>query len=282
LRVAAGEWETWSTRTGLTGHAASGRDSDGVVFAEPYQVDEETRVTVADSLLDQDHRVIAIDRDGNIHEPSNMSASTVAGLPQTTVHFEDLEFEDLKELRFQVRPYKWGDFKDGALEARKTCRSGPQETTTTFIPDIGHVGEKTVLDLKSGTWVKGKKDPNRYTEKGKGDVAWDREKHFGPVLICLRDSKAELWDDGKLVTVKKPWWPAEAPSPPDVPAGMNVYLIEDVPSRWVITTAEGTKYVVEIPSSKPSTAPDFDNGGIEIEYAEFNDVMALHTIVNTQ
>ncbi len=280
IGVAASEWETWSTRTGLTGHAASGRDSDGVAFAEPYQVNEETRVTVADSLLDQDHRVIVIDQAGNIHKPSRMSASCVAGIRQTTVHFRDLKLEDLKELRFQVRPYEWVEFKDVALEPRKTSGSRPQESTSVFLPDIGHAGDKTVLDLKSGTWVKGKKDPNEYIEEGKGDLAWDQEEHFGPVLICLRNSKAELWDDGKLVTVNKPWWPAEAPARPDLPSGMNVYLIEDVPSRWVITTAEGTKYVVEIQSSRPSTGPDFDNGGIEIEYAKLNDVMALHTMVN--
>ena len=64
----------------------------------------------------QDYRVIAVDRKGNIHTSLGHSGMGGSSWMQTTVHFKDLQIDEIKEFQFQTRPYDWVTFKNVSLK----------------------------------------------------------------------------------------------------------------------------------------------------------------------
>jgi len=90
----------------------------GVVFSVPQQTANGTTITVSDSHLEYDSRIIAIDLEDKIYTAStrNRSAATTDNIRQTTVNF-DLELSKVKEFRFQTRPYECVEFKNVSLQS---------------------------------------------------------------------------------------------------------------------------------------------------------------------
>jgi len=111
--VAAGPWETVASSAGK-GVRSADRASGGVVFAEPYEVESQTRITVGDTLADFDCRVIAVDTGGEAHMPSALRGRA-GTMRQTTASFHNLALSDIREFRFQARPFSWVEFSDVCL-----------------------------------------------------------------------------------------------------------------------------------------------------------------------
>ena len=112
--VAAGSWETVASSAGK-GVRSADRASGGVVFAEPYEVESQTRITVSNTLVDFDCRVIAVDTDGEPHMPS-ARRGRAGTMRQTTASFHNLALSDIREFRFQARPFSWVEFKNVSLK----------------------------------------------------------------------------------------------------------------------------------------------------------------------
>ncbi|MFH1743634.1 MAG: M56 family metallopeptidase, partial [bacterium] len=67
--IAAGPWETVVQSERGRGYSSSGRAAGGVTFSEAYDTDGETKITIADDILESNHRVVAIDKSGQTHSP---------------------------------------------------------------------------------------------------------------------------------------------------------------------------------------------------------------------
>jgi beta-lactamase regulating signal transducer with metallopeptidase domain len=115
VRVTAGAWKTIATRTPGGGVSAQGTDNYGITFAGAIEKDGKIIVTASDDLVDMDHRIVAVDKEGKEHVgPQPWSSAGKTRL--TTAEFKDLNLNQVKEFQFRVRPYQQVEFKNVSLK----------------------------------------------------------------------------------------------------------------------------------------------------------------------
>ena len=124
------------------------------------------------------------------------------------------------------------------------------------LPDADTPGAKVVLDLASGELLPAYPDPEQLTmfrDLGKGDLAFDRQ------LICLRGAKASL-----IVRDLRGEHPAPLKILQQIEGVATVYQLDlgHIPREYLITTAEGDDYEVEILSA--------DSNGMQLSYRTYN------------
>jgi hypothetical protein len=61
-------------------------------------------------------RIVAVDLEGHQHLGFRSYESSTA-LARTTARFDELPLAQIKEFQFQVRPYRWAEFRNVSLEA---------------------------------------------------------------------------------------------------------------------------------------------------------------------
>ena len=119
--LATGPWETKGMSTGAA-LTEIGDDAHAIVFTQARALKDKDGValTVTDTYLGFNVRIVAIDRDGKEHGPGDRNQS-VQGAPPFRVH--DLTFslppDQLREVRFQARPYERVELRGVAIEPRK-------------------------------------------------------------------------------------------------------------------------------------------------------------------
>jgi beta-lactamase regulating signal transducer with metallopeptidase domain len=124
LGIAAGEWPTIASGR-HTGFYESG--SDTILIGEPESGgpggipagEKGLHIGVVYNITDRDFRVVAIDKNGRTHLSRYAGSGGTDNLRQTTASFPDLTGDELKEYRFQVRPYEWIEFEDISLQPDK-------------------------------------------------------------------------------------------------------------------------------------------------------------------
>lgn len=71
-------------------------------------------------------RLVAVDSAGRVHEPADEPAmflpAMLGHIVMTSVRFPGLKSSELKELRIQVRPYHWIEFRNIALHPGQRTR----------------------------------------------------------------------------------------------------------------------------------------------------------------
>jgi hypothetical protein len=132
--VVVGPWQVEAT-AGPNGGSATGgavgsyakRRNAGVLFSAAHEIKRGTALTVTHDLADRDTRVVAIDRDGKIHNPLGGEGRMEVGgnlrMRQHEVVF-DLPFGEIKEYQLQSAPWEWAEFKDVSLQPRAVTGSG--------------------------------------------------------------------------------------------------------------------------------------------------------------
>jgi hypothetical protein len=114
-----GAWETLCSEPGTSGSASSSHDREGhtwqVSFSQPTEKAGSAMVTVAHSVKEWETRVVAVDKEGQEHASSGSNSGGEA-FEQQTATFSQLPLEDVSEFRFQVRPYRWVEFRNVSLE----------------------------------------------------------------------------------------------------------------------------------------------------------------------
>jgi beta-lactamase regulating signal transducer with metallopeptidase domain len=119
LGIASGQWRTiaagrhWGVYHNggdsiIVGEPTSG--GPGGVFGEPG-----VHIGVTYNITDRQFRVVAVDKEGNIHLSRRTGSGGTDNLRFTTGSFHNLERDQLEEYRFDVRPYEWVKFKDVSL-----------------------------------------------------------------------------------------------------------------------------------------------------------------------
>ncbi len=116
IGVASGPWKTTSSGISNRDNSFTGFQGGGS-FSNIHEQDGKTILTMADTFTDFDHRVIAIDKSEAIYMPTNMNPTNIGKTRVTTVEFDDLPLENVKEFQFQTRPYEWVKFKNVSLRA---------------------------------------------------------------------------------------------------------------------------------------------------------------------
>ena len=75
-------------------------------------------VSVSHNRGDQDVRLIAIDKEGQVHQRGHQSSSMAGDSFLLTKEFSNLRLGDVKEFQFQTRLYEWVEFKNVTLRPR--------------------------------------------------------------------------------------------------------------------------------------------------------------------
>ena len=116
--VAIGAWNTLSTcdRNGVSGSPPD--LTSGSWFPKPVETaDGSVIANVANSITDQQVRIIAIDATGKEHVKAwGSGISTLKEYRQLTATFRGVSLEQIREFRFQARPYHWVEFRNVSLQ----------------------------------------------------------------------------------------------------------------------------------------------------------------------
>jgi beta-lactamase regulating signal transducer with metallopeptidase domain len=118
LGIASGQWRTIAAGRHWGVYQNSG---DSIIVGEPtsggpggVSGEPGVHIGVTYNITDRQFRVVAVDKEGNIHFSGAGSGGT-DNLRFTTGSFHNLERDQLEEYRFEVRPYEWVEFKDVSL-----------------------------------------------------------------------------------------------------------------------------------------------------------------------
>ena len=112
IKVAATPWKTEVTRPSPGIPEPTART---VSISTPRAVGDETAIVVAEDYLDQDTRLVAIDRDGKRHDNSGGDHLLGKTFRMHDLIFPRLKLETVERFEFQIRPMEMVEFKDVAL-----------------------------------------------------------------------------------------------------------------------------------------------------------------------
>lgn len=124
--VSSDTWQTQAT-CDCKGGSHIGRGDYAFHFSRPFVQDNHTYVIVSDNMKEVPHRVVAIDKDGKMHEAVATGAGSVGNIRQSDFGFKDLPPQSIQEFQFQTRPYQWVAFKNVSL--RRGVRTNVQVET---------------------------------------------------------------------------------------------------------------------------------------------------------
>jgi hypothetical protein len=113
--VSSGKWQTQVT-CNSEGGSSTGRGGYAFAFSRPYLQDNHTYVVVSDNMIEVPHRVVAIDKDGKIHEAVDRDTGSAGNIRQSTFGFKGLPIQNIQEFQFQTRHYQWVTFKNVSLQ----------------------------------------------------------------------------------------------------------------------------------------------------------------------
>jgi serine/threonine protein kinase len=110
--VAAGPWTTISSSD------PKGGSTDGkLIFAKALESDGSSTTTVTHQIDNCATRLVAATNDGRtITASSAQGITTIKYLSQMQYTFKGLRLADVREFRFQTRPYEWVEFKNISLQ----------------------------------------------------------------------------------------------------------------------------------------------------------------------
>jgi hypothetical protein len=99
-----------------------------------------------------DYRIIAVDQKSNIHTSSRSSGIGNNLWMQTTVHFKDLQIDEIREFQFQTRPYQWVEFKNVSLK--------PNFKTDVQVEVVGEKATRVAMQGGEISVLKGESGPD--------------------------------------------------------------------------------------------------------------------------
>jgi beta-lactamase regulating signal transducer with metallopeptidase domain/Leucine-rich repeat (LRR) protein len=111
IGIASGKWQTIQTQKSNFGGVIN---YDKTTWFKPIETNGKTVLNTAHSLIEQNTRIIAIDKKGKEHEGGSTS-STKKGIESIQTTFK-LPLSKIKEFNFQTRPYQWVTFKNVSLK----------------------------------------------------------------------------------------------------------------------------------------------------------------------
>jgi beta-lactamase regulating signal transducer with metallopeptidase domain len=115
IGVAAGSWETIGVQKADIKEAIEKKINDGfITWDAPLEKRGEAAIKVAHSFGEYDYRVIAKEKNGSLIT-SPWSSGGGADTLYTTEYRFPVHLAQIDEFQFQIRPYKWVEFKNVSL-----------------------------------------------------------------------------------------------------------------------------------------------------------------------
>jgi hypothetical protein len=156
LAVASGDWTTVYEHGPTGSHSIEGRRVGGTDWTVSFtsaveNADGSTVVNLSYTCVERDTRVIAVDQGGQEHTPSRSEGSVIGNVRQLTATFQNLPVKQIKEVRFQARPYHLVEFRGVSLQPGTTATSkvGPAASHHSIGPAIDRVivdGQKVIVE----------------------------------------------------------------------------------------------------------------------------------------
>lgn len=131
IGVAGGVWSTASIHDGRRMNSRA-----GVLWSQAFEDSDGTQIVASTEWRkDRAERIVAVDLEGVVH--TGWCGSVASGnVDQYTARFKDLRISQLKEFRFQVRPYSWAQFNNISLQpGRKTTVTIGMEASDATPPE---------------------------------------------------------------------------------------------------------------------------------------------------
>ena len=120
LGVAAGAWTTVGSCQGFG--SASRVLNTNMIFSPALENDRTIDITVSHNVSDRDTRIVAVDKKGKVITGQRRGGGASGNVCQLTIVFSDVTLADIKEFRFQTRPYEWAEFKNVTLRPDAATR----------------------------------------------------------------------------------------------------------------------------------------------------------------
>ena len=114
-----GDWRTPSEFVGPPTSGAAARTPDGsVAWGNAYEKEGKLHLTIAHSYSALQTRIVVTDRKEREHLPTRRGGSGGDGFMLWDLTYGNLQLEDVKQVRFQTRPYQWIEFRGISLWQR--------------------------------------------------------------------------------------------------------------------------------------------------------------------
>src|SRR4030042_973647 len=105
----------WKTKAIKENGTVAGIPFGAVLVGNPQELAGQIQIRMVDRLCDKnDCRIVAVDKEGRIRL-GEKTAKLISGgkCRSTTIVFSDIKLDDIKEFRFQGRPYRQETAQDG-------------------------------------------------------------------------------------------------------------------------------------------------------------------------
>ena len=168
LGIAAGKWKDQAFSNGA-GHTNMSDGDLSVAFAPPMPVKGNTRITVSWKTVERDFRVVAIDKDSNLHTARRSTGGGSADLSSYTYTFK-MSPDQIQTYKLQSRNYEWLTFKNVSLRP----------------------GEKTEVEIETQSSVTSPRPSKGTAKEIQAQIeilehakAGEREKWFAAVKVLV-------------------------------------------------------------------------------------------------
>ncbi len=118
LGVAPGDWDEVGSQGAVgVGMSRSSGPGGTAVLTPPSADGGGVSLAATHSYHDQDLRVVAVDKKGELHASRSRSGMQLQdGLWMDQFRFDGLSLQDVREFQLQARPYRWAEFRNVSLE----------------------------------------------------------------------------------------------------------------------------------------------------------------------
>ena len=125
LGIAGGDWQTL---VAFKDYGSYRKGKDSIAVSKPYGPygplgsglgEKGLYIRVVYNVTDRDVRIVAVDKNGEVHLSSSGGSGGTSELRRTIANFRDLTQDKLREYRFEVRGYEWVEFRNIALRPGK-------------------------------------------------------------------------------------------------------------------------------------------------------------------
>lgn len=122
IGVATGKW---STSASTSGPGAFGANGLNIVFSEAFRTVTGTTIVVSHDCFDRDFRIVAVDKQGNLHPQIGSGGYSAGRVYQSKADFPKLVLDDVDHFEFQTRNYEWVEFENLPLKPSATVSMNP-------------------------------------------------------------------------------------------------------------------------------------------------------------
>lgn len=135
--IAHGPWQT-----------VARQNSNSIIFSEPISTAQGVDVVVSHNVNDMAYRVVAVDKQGIIHESVRSGGIGGGGVSQTRGTFPGLTINELDHFEFQTREYKWTEIKDLPAKMKFKVAQSKRGIENTVPDELKSVDSEKIEALK--------------------------------------------------------------------------------------------------------------------------------------